>query len=353
MIVKNEEQTLGRCLASVKGAVDEIIIVDTGSGDKTKAIAAKYTDKIYDFAWIDDFAAARNYAFSKATQDYILWLDADDVLLEEDVQKLLTLKQELDPEVDSVTMNYNLAVDENGNVVSSLRRNRLVNRARNFRWIGAVHEYLAVCGKIINSDISVTHKKERHDTANRNLEIYEALLAKGESFSPRDLFYYANELHDHQRYEQAVEYYQKFLATGLGWVEDNISACGKLADSFGALGDEESKLRYICKSFEFSTPRAEFCCRLGYHFLNLKQYPQAIFWYKLATELPKPIDHIALLNFACWTWLPHLQLCVCYSNTDQVALAYEHHKIAETYVPNHPSIVYNKNYFEKLLGTTK
>ena len=65
MIVKNEEQVLARCLDSVRGLMDEIIIVDTGSTDQTKAIAAKYTDKIYDFEWISDFAAARNFAFSK------------------------------------------------------------------------------------------------------------------------------------------------------------------------------------------------------------------------------------------------------------------------------------------------
>lgn len=59
MIVKNEERVLARCLESVRECMDEIIIVDTGSSDATKEIAARYTDKIYDFEWIDDFAAAR------------------------------------------------------------------------------------------------------------------------------------------------------------------------------------------------------------------------------------------------------------------------------------------------------
>lgn len=350
LIVKNEEQTLARCLESVKSAVDEIIIVDTGSTDKTKDIAAAFTDKVYDFEWINDFAAARNFAFSQATQDYLLWLDADDVFLENDLQKLLLLKQDCDSTVDSFTMNYNLSFDESGNVVSSLRRNRLVKRSKNFRWIGAVHEYLEVGGKIINSNVSVTHKKEKQDTYDRNLAIYENRLAKGEVFSPRDLYYYANELNDHKMHEKAVEYYLKFLDTKLGWIEDNISACGKVADCFSVLGDDQNKLKYICKSFEYDTPRAEFCCRLGYHFLNLKKYSQAIFWYKIAPQLEKPKDHVALLHSACWTWLPHLQLCVCYSNIGEVDLAWEHNKIAESYVPNHPSIIYNKNYFAKLTG---
>lgn len=351
MIVKNEEATIERCLSSVAEAADEIVIVDTGSTDKTKEIAGKFTNKIYDFVWIDDFAAARNFAFSNATKDYILWLDADDVLLANDLQKLLLLKQGCETSVDSYTMNYNLSCDESGNVVSSLRRNRLVKRSRNFKWIGAVHEYLEVGGNIVNSDISVTHKKERNDTYDRNLIIYENRIAKGEDFSPRDLFYYANELNDHNMREKAAEYYQKFLNTGCGWVEDNISACGKLADCYDSLGDVQNKMKYTYLSFNYDIPRAEFCCRLGYHFLGLKRYTQAIFWYKLATDLQKPKDNLALLNNACWTWLPHLQLCVCYSNIGEVDLAIKHNKIAESYVPNNPCVIHNNNYFAQLLSS--
>lgn len=83
MIVKNEERLLARCLDSVADLMDEIIIVDTGSTDQTKEIAARYTDKIYDFEWVQDFSAARNFAFSKATKEYIYSADADEVLDEE------------------------------------------------------------------------------------------------------------------------------------------------------------------------------------------------------------------------------------------------------------------------------
>lgn len=72
MIVKNEEQVLSRCLDSLAGLMDEIIIVDTGSCDRTREIAARYTDKIYDYIWKDDFADARNFAFSKASMEYII-----------------------------------------------------------------------------------------------------------------------------------------------------------------------------------------------------------------------------------------------------------------------------------------
>ena len=84
MIVKNEERVLERCLECLKDIVDEMIIVDTGSTDSTKEIAKKYTDKIYDFEWIKDFSAARNYSLSFATKDYIYCADADEVIEPED-----------------------------------------------------------------------------------------------------------------------------------------------------------------------------------------------------------------------------------------------------------------------------
>jgi len=349
MIVRNEENTIARCLDSVKDIVDEIVIVDTGSTDRTKEIVAEYTDKIYDFVWIDDFAAARNFAFSLGTMDYLLWLDADDVILDEDREKFLELKKTLDPSVDVVNMHYLLAFDNSGNPTFSLRRNRLVKRTREYRWKGAVHEYLEVGGKILNSDIAIAHKSVHHDT-DRNLKIYEKKLERGEEFTPRDLYYFANELNDHKQYTRAIEYYEKFLATGKGWVEDNISTCGKMADIYLNLGDIEKAQHYLYKSFEYDVPRAEFCCRLGFNFLNMGKYSQAVFWYRLATELEKPINSWGPRIEACWTWLPHLQLCVCYDRLGLHELAYKHNEIARSYQPDNPKILYNKKYLEGVLG---
>ncbi|MEG3848199.1 tetratricopeptide repeat protein [Microcoleus sp. herbarium19] len=79
-IVKNEEATLLRTLDSVKGVVDEIVVVDTGSGDRTREIARDFGARVYEFEWCDDFAAARNESLKHARGDWILVLDADEVL---------------------------------------------------------------------------------------------------------------------------------------------------------------------------------------------------------------------------------------------------------------------------------
>ena len=104
MIVKNEEAVLGRCLDSAAGLVDEIVVVDTGSTDATREIATRYADRVCEFAWIDDFAAARNFAFAQASMEYCMWLDADDVLLMQDREKFLDLKRSLPASVDVVMM---------------------------------------------------------------------------------------------------------------------------------------------------------------------------------------------------------------------------------------------------------
>ncbi|WP_337995214.1 glycosyltransferase family 2 protein [Paenibacillus qinlingensis] len=348
LIVKNEEKTLRSCLSSVAKAVDEIIIVDTGSTDQTKSIASSFTDRIYDFKWIDDFSAARNFAFRQATKDYILWLDADDILKEEDGNKLIALKADLASSVDSVTMFYNYAFDEFGTPTFRFKRNRLVKRENQFKWHGAIHEYLEVSGNIVDSDITVTHCRI-HTKNDRNLKIFQNRLLRGETFTPRDLYYYANELKDHNKYPKAIIYYNKFLATGKGWVEDEISSCSNLADCYNELGNSKMELQSIFRSFQYNSPRAEFCCRLGYYFLNRKHYEPAIFWYKLATELQVPTHNWGFSNPKFSTWLPHLQLCVCYDHIGQHASAYKHNEIARGYRPDDRNIRHNKKYLESVL----
>lgn len=91
MIVRNEESSLAACLSSVADLVDEVVVVDTGSIDRTKDIAIRQGAKVYDFAWCDDFAAARNEGLRHARGDWILWLDGDEWLDDDNRSKLGSL----------------------------------------------------------------------------------------------------------------------------------------------------------------------------------------------------------------------------------------------------------------------
>ena len=185
MIVKNEEKVLARCLDSIKDMVDEIIIVDTGSSDRTKEIAALYTDHIFDFTWNDDFSAARNFSFSKASCDFIMWLDADDIFTETDREAFLRFKKELPADADVIMMRYNTAFDEEGKPVFSYYRERIIRRTIQHKWKGRVHEVVVCSGKTYYTDCpAVTHKSVKTSYNDRNLRIYEKQIHEGERLSP-------------------------------------------------------------------------------------------------------------------------------------------------------------------------
>lgn len=344
MIVRDEEETLASCLSSVAGIADEIIIVDTGSMDRTKEIAQSFGAKVYDFEWVDDFSAARNYAFDKASKDFILWLDADDVIEERDREKFIQLKKAIPSDVDSIMMDYHLTFESDGTPSFSIKRNRLVRRSRGFRWIGAVHEYLDVQGRRLVSDIAITHRKVKPHT-DRNLQIYRRRKENGQPFDPRDMYYFANELKDHAHFEEAIRQYEEFLDTGLGWVEDRIAACWKLSDCYAAMKDKAGRLKALLRSMELDKPRAECCCRLGALFMEENRFPPAIFWYELATRLGDPPDNGAMVERAAWTWLPWLQLCICYDRLGQHEKAYQCNEKALSILPGHPAMLANRQYF--------
>lgn len=349
MIVKNEEDTLERCLNSVQGIADEIIIADTGSTDRTKEIAEKFTEKLFDFKWIDDFSAARNYSYAQASMDYILWLDADDVLLPADQAKFKELKETLDPAVDAVMMAYNTGFDASGRVTFSFFRERLTKRSKNFKWCEPIHEYLEKSGYIIDSDIAVTHDKRHAHAPGRNLEIYEKNIASGRELSPRGQYYYARELETNRRYEDAVFWFNKFLDSGFGWVEDNIGACYETANCYNAMNDPKNALRAMLRSFEYATPRAELCCQIGYHYKNAHDYAAARFWFELATKLAKPRNSWGFIRNDCWGFTPCIELAVCCYKLGALEEAIRYNDLAGEYKPGDASVLYNQKFFEGVL----
>ena len=194
MIVKNEEAVLARCLDSLAGIADEIVIVDTGSTDGTKEIAARYTDRIYDFVWVDDFAAARNFAFSKATMDYIYSADADEVLEENDRKKFLQLKEVMLPEIEIVEMIY-VNPAECNMVYNFIKepRPKLFKRLREFRFIDPIHETVALDPVVYSSDIEVQHRPQASHAA-RDFAAMERELKRRGTLSDRLFSMYAKEL---------------------------------------------------------------------------------------------------------------------------------------------------------------
>ncbi len=347
MIVKNEEKVLARCLDSIKNAVDEIIIVDTGSTDNTKKIAIEYTDNVYDFEWIDDFSAARNFSFSKAKKDFIMWLDADDVITEENLKLLIDLKANL-YDTDAVMMKYNTSFDENGNPTFSYYRERIVRRCAVQGWQGKVHEVIIYSGKTIYSYAAVNHYSVKKHYSTRNLDIYEKQLAAGEILQPRDTFYYARELYYHKKYNKAIDRLCDFLADKNGWVENKIEACKILSFCYRETDDINKAAEALLKSFVYDNPRAEICCELGNLFMILNQYEKAVYWFETALSLPKNQSTGGFVDLNAYGYLPCIQLCVCYDKLKNYALAEAYNHKAGKYRPNSMAYLHNINYFKTL-----
>lgn len=347
MIVRDEEKVLGRCLESVRGLADEIVIADTGSEDGTKDIAARYTDRLYDFRWTGDFSAARNFAFSKGTKDYLMWLDADDVIPPDEVKRLIDFKKTLSVDTDVVMMPYAVRFDEAGRSTFTYYRERIVRNRAGFCFQGRVHEVIPPSGKIVYSDIRVEHHKVKEADGDRNLRIYEEMERSGEIFDSRALYYYGRELLFHHEYERAEKILEKFLERPDGWIENRIDAARNLAVCHYRLGNEEQVLYCLFRTFGYDVPRGEICCDLGGYFMERGRYEQAAFWYKEALNAKKALESGAFIEEDCYGYLPAISLCVCYDRMGNRKEAVRYNELAGSYKPESPYYLSNKAYFDE------
>lgn len=346
MIVKNEEQVIARCLESVKGVFDEIIITDTGSVDSTKDISSFYTDKIYDFAWCDDFAAARNFSFSKATSDYIMWLDADDVLSEKDRDSLIKLKSSLSPETNVVMMKYVTGFDSSGNASFVYYRERLIKRLSGLMWSGFVHEVITPRGRVEYSNIEIHHKLAgiSGKDPTRNLRLYEANIAKGAKLSSRETYYYARELYYNGRNELAEKYFKEFLSFESGWYADKIGACIML---YSILKKRRplSAGEYLAKALSYDRVSPQVLCLMGDSKLESGNVEQAAFWYKAAINAPREYAKDGFVMPEYERYYPYLQLCVCYDRLGNIKKAEKYNELAAKEKPESPQVKHNREYF--------
>lgn len=344
MIVKDEEEILERCLKNALPLVDEAIIADTGSADKTPEIARSLGARVESFTWIDDFAAARNYAFSRATGDYLLWLDADDFITDENAERFLLLKAELQKEKpDMVMCPYEIMSGDKA--VLRYLRERLVRRESGFVWQGRVHECIAPKGKILHSEFCVRHLGSRKPRGERNLNIYRK-WAKEEELDGRNLFYYGRELYYNGYYGEAEKTLEKMLS-GEGWYVNKIEACYVLAETRRKRNNIYGARAALFESFLFGQPRARVCNLIAelYHEENLSS--EAEYWYSAALLCR---DHSAEGDFEdenARTLIPLLSLCRLSFEQGDLKKSYEYHKQAEALFPDHPSVVYNRNYFSR------
>ncbi|RYM05909.1 glycosyltransferase [Sporolactobacillus sp. THM7-7] len=218
MIVKNEENVLKRCLDSVKDGVDEIVVVDTGSTDKTKEIAGEYTDKLYDYEWTNSFADARNYAQSKATGEWILALDADEFV---DYDNLMDLRKELRENVNHFDVGLVKIFNFTGQAGQLIYNNYHVRIYRNdpsINYYRAIHEQLKKTdGSSLKEQVSslvvyhsgyLTSTVDSKNKHKRNKALIDKEVRENGQ-TGFDYFNLGNEYLSHGDTEKALDHYVK------------------------------------------------------------------------------------------------------------------------------------------------
>ncbi|MBQ9119448.1 MAG: glycosyltransferase family 2 protein [Lachnospiraceae bacterium] len=290
MIVKNEEAVLARALDCLQGIADEIVIVDTGSTDRTKEIAARYTDRIFDFVWVDDFAAARNFAFSKATKEYIYSADADEVIEPAEQEKFRRLKQVLDPRIEIVQMFYTnqLQFGTTYNFDEELRP-KLYRRLREFVWEEPVHEAVRLNPVIYDSDIRIKHMPLSNH-AGRDFAVFRKEIARKGTLSEKLTGMYARELFMAGAAEDFAEAVSFFQAKAEECKDESmLKKCQcVLVRAAVQTGNTNLLLQNAMKQAVMGQPSSEVCFDLGEYFLQAGDIYEAILWYYNALYETEP-----------------------------------------------------------------
>lgn len=325
MIVKNEERILARCLDSLRGLADEIIIVDTGSADGTKRIAAQYTDQIYDFVWTGSFSDARNFAFSKARMEYIYSADADEVLDAENQAAFLRMKEVLLPEIEIVQMYY-VNQMENGTIYNFDKelRPKLYKRNRSFIWQGAIHEQVGITPVIYDSEICIQHLPEGNHK-DRDLAAFARLVKAGEPLDKRLHNIYAKELFisgEPKDFLAARAFFQQSCKDEKRGADELMEAACVAARAARLAGDMADFFKYAMKAVA-SEGCAEICCELGAFYMDREDYDEAVIWlYNAVYETE------SILDIRSGSDIPLRGLAECYRRLGNEEQAAEYEKLA-------------------------
>ncbi|WP_024865117.1 tetratricopeptide repeat-containing glycosyltransferase family 2 protein [Butyrivibrio sp. FCS014] len=320
MIVKNEEKNLKKCLESLKGIVDEMIVVDTGSTDKTVEIAKEFGAKVEYFKWVDDFSKARNYAFSLASCDYIYSADADEELDEENRLRFIQLKKDIEElDIDIVQMYYTnqLSFRTVYNFDRELRP-KLFKRVRNFVWEDPIHEQVILDPVVVNSDIEIIHRpSENH--GKRDLEAFRKTVKEGRRLSKRLHGMYARELFmagDDEDFIKAKDFFAGAVLDTERSLDEIKEASCVLAHIAILEKDVAALLKYTLKD-AITEMSAEMCYELGDYYFAVDDLDEAIVWYYNAAY-----ECGSILDARRSGVMPRLALAKCYrklGNEEQAA----------------------------------
>lgn len=292
IITKNEQQNIARCLESLMPYGFEIVVTDTGSTDKTKETVLKYTDNLYDFEWCNDFAAAKNFAVSKATNPYVMILDSDEYIEVFDENAFERVLKEYPDCVGRIKIR-NFLTRDGIKKVNEDWINRIFCKEK-FCYEGCIHEQIVSKEKedydTFEAPVVIGHtgydlsKEERKQKANRNKELLEQelqILLQERNVASVEEDASKSQSND---MENKIPYILYQLGKSYFMAEDYTQSCQYFAR--GLSYDLNPKLEYVIDMVE----------TYGYALINSGQAQEALFFENIYEEFGKTADFQFLMG---------------------------------------------------------
>ncbi|WP_035098530.1 glycosyltransferase family 2 protein [Anoxybacteroides tepidamans] len=337
MIVKNEEKVLQRCLDSVYGIVDEIIIVDTGSEDRTKEIALQYVDRVYEFEWTNSFADARNYAQQHANGEWILVLDADEYVDRSNLTEMVKVLRQTNENTDAYDVTIYNFMGTYGERVLQHRNTRLYRNIPNIRYHRAIHEQLRrEDGQPLNAIqglLNVYHSGYMHQTITekdkhqRNAPLIEKELQARENVA-FDYFNLGNEYLSKGEIEKAIQSFLKAYKEKtdfrLSWVSFcivQIVLCLKYLERF------HDALNVIADAEKLYSITADFKYLKGEIYYLQHRYDDALLELNELVQNKDKYTH-CVKTFEYLEYDPHMLLGHIYKHKGDIQSAIQHYTSA-------------------------
>jgi glycosyltransferase involved in cell wall biosynthesis len=363
MIAKNEENNLPILAKSVEGCFDSVYLCDTGSTDKTVEIAQSLGWKVSHFEWIHDFAAARNFGCSHAVEDYIMWLDLDDVLTNpEGFKKWRDTAMAF---ADFHLATYDYASYPDGKPAVSFARERVFKNRRDkptFNYF--LHEGVrAIQGEqmsIVPSNVwKVTHRRTPDDLAKdkgRNITIFEKYLEKGNKLDARMSFYMGKELFEINKPEEAIKYLLDAASDPTTEPHDRLlsiqyavfscMASASMLNPENKTAKEKAEkllidgIKIAQQGLSLDPNRAEYFTSIGDSYIKLGKVKEAIPFFGAAmrclpTGMPGAVFSSPIFSFSeTSTKYPRNQLVRCYFSLGDIKQAKELAEETQKLYPN-------------------
>lgn len=349
LIVRDEEAVLDRCLQSFafegKPIWDELVVCDTGSTDNTIAIAQKHGARIEHFQWNDNHSDARNYAESKCKGEWILWIDADEVLVEghEEIRRIVS------GPINESGIKPRMVFDRDavGNPSREYSRQELLHRNDGkWQWHGAVHEWLAGPSSNTYPQIVMEHLGRPGPDRPTVSDMFEALRQNlANTLDERHLYYLLREHWYKGRHQETIALVDFALAQPATWSQQRSDMAILAGHAWKAMGKPEEARKSYLRAVEEWGAWAEPYYWLGMLHYELGQWAEGAAWFYASLPFDPPVDFFT--DQAIYTWRRYDQLAVCLHNLGKNEEAKRYGWLAIVANPKDPRLRENMGFYRE------